>query len=287
MTDNFIGKAGADSLKDATERKEEIDFITADQVIGNADGRQIKRNYQVPSVEEFVPIIEKAFEENMLSATASQTELLARYIAWLLSVNRVFNLTAICDPVEAVYKHLCDSAKVVDHIKVGSNLIDVGSGAGLPAFPIAILRPDVTVTALDSTAKKTRFIFDTTTRLGLKNVRVLTGRAEELGRDERFRGYFDTVTARAVARLNVLAEICMPFIKKGGNFLALKSRLTPEEVPEAHRAVTALGGKVEEIDSFNLIGVSDAERSIVRIRKTASTPARYPRVYSVISSNPL
>ncbi len=286
MTDSqeLYPNPSSQAVSSTGDAQEDTDFISAE---AKASQQPPKRNYYVPPADDFIPIIKKAFAENNLTAVEGQYKKLAEYISWLLTINKGFNLTAICDPIEAVYKHLCDSAKVVRHIKVSSNLIDVGSGAGLPALPIAILRPDVTVTALDSTAKKTRFIIETAVRLGLKNVRVLTGRAEDFGRDAEFRGAFDIVTARAVARLNILSEICMPFIKKGGYFLALKSRLTPEEVPEAHRAVTALGGKVEEIDMFSLIGIEDAERSVVRIRKTASTPERYPRQYTVISKKPL
>ena len=250
-------------------------------------GIKPNRNYTIPPITELTEMVSSAFAENGLKASDTQYGLLAKYLEYMLTVNKTLNLTAIREPSEAVYKHLCDSAMTVSHIPNGSNLIDVGSGAGLPAVPIAILRPDVSVTALDSTAKKINFIADTARILNLDNLNVKVGRAEELGHDLSYRGKFDVVTARAVARLNILAEICMPFLKKGGKFLSLKSRLTDEEITEAHRAITALGGKVESADRFTLRGIEDAERSVISILKTASTPERYPRVYTLISSKPL
>lgn len=235
--------------------------------------------------------LREGLAKNELTATDQQITLLHQYLTELLRVNTEMNLTAVREPRDAIVKHIVDSAKVTPYIPANATLLDVGSGAGLPAFPIAILRPDVTVTTLDSTRKKSDFIAQTAEKLNLPNLTARYGRAETLGHDEALRGRFSTVTARAVARLNLLCELCMPFLKKGdGTFLAMKSRLTEEETQEARRAITALGGKLDSVKYFTLTPLNADEpldRSVVIIRKTASTPARYPRPYAQMVKAPL
>ena len=151
----------------------------------------------------------------------------------LLAANAVMNLTAITDPREIILKHYFDSLRLAQHLhKVGASLADVGCGAGFPTLPLAIARPDLAVTAIDSTDKRIVFVRETAAALGLTNVTAVTARAEDAGAGE-LRGTFDYVTARAVARLNMLCEFCIPLLRVGGEFLPMKGKSGAEELTEA------------------------------------------------------
>lgn len=193
-----------------------------------------------------------------------------RYLELLLAANQAFNLTAITDPDEAWSKHIEDSLSLLPELEgVTGKVIDVGSGGGLPAIPLAIARPDLQFTLVESTAKKARFLETTALALGLKNVRVKSERAEDLGRSE-LRESFEVATSRACARLPVLLELCLPLVQVGGRKLAIKGEQAALEVTEAARALALLHGKV--------VSTRRTETgTIVRIDKLAATPARYPR----------
>jgi 16S rRNA (guanine527-N7)-methyltransferase len=235
----------------------------------------------------YTEIIETLFRENGIPVTRRQTGLLSGYLTALSETNRTMNLTAIRDPDEAIRKHLLDCALCVEAIPAGADLIDVGSGAGLPAVPFAILRDDIRVTALDSTGKKAAFIEETASALGLGNLRVRCGRAEELGRRADFRERYTAVSARAVARLPVLAELCLPLLKPGGVFLAMKGRQADEELAEARAGIGTLGGKPRPVVKYFLPGGPGEARGLILIDKTAPTPASFPRTYARIVSKPL
>ena len=215
-------------------------------------------------------------------------EKLEKYRILLAEWNSRVNLTAITDPEEVRRKHFLDSltfsaaAEPAD----GNTLLDVGSGAGLPGIPLAVAFPALKVTLLETLQKRCRFLEEVKAQLGLDNVTVLQGRAEDLARDPAFRGTFDLVTARAVAPLGVLAEYCLPFVRTGGLFVAYKSRTAEEELAAAANAVTTLGGSPEGITACNIGG--DVEtRALVRIRKTAETPEKYPRRAGIPAKRPL
>lgn len=233
-------------------------------------------------------IIKTALEVNGVCTDDGKIRLLAEYLTELLRVNEFMNLTAIRDFSEAAVKNIADCAVYADLIPENANLLDVGSGAGLPAVPFAVLRPDITVTALDSTGKKIKFISETAGFLAIDNLKTVCGRAEELAYISELRESFDAVSARAVARLNVLAELCLPFVKKGGAFIAMKSRLAEEELNEAEGGIALLGGKTEKIERSFLLGLSEKqERTAIVIRKNFVTPKKYPREYKHITSKPL
>ncbi len=231
--------------------------------------------------------IKEVLKDNGVEVNTPQAKLLSDYLNELLEANKITNLTAIKDPDEAIVKHIADCAVCVSSIPKGADLLDVGSGAGLPAFPFAILRPDIKVTALDSTGKKIDFIKNTAEKLGISNLKTVCTRAEELGKNRSYRQRYTAVSARAVARLNVLSELCLPFLKVGGVFLAMKSRLADEELSESLSGIGTLGGKPREVKRFALHGEEDQERCLIIIDKRSNTPPQFPRAYARISSKPL
>ncbi len=215
---------------------------------------------------------------------AKRLEALATH---MLEVNKTLNLTAIKDEDGVILKHLVDSSAVVPFIPENATLCDIGCGGGFPSLVIAILRPDVSVFSVDSVSKKVAYVENTAGLFGLNNESVSNERAEVLGQGSK-RESFDIVTARAVGRLNLISELCLPLVKVGGAFLAMKALSTDEELKEAENAIELLGGKVERVFSYTLTdGNEKTERSIVVIRKIKNTPPKYPRNNSQISKRPL
>jgi len=232
--------------------------------------------------------IKTVLTQNNVPVTIPQAELLSHYLTELLETNQTMNLTAIRDPEEAILKHIADCGICAAAIPPKADLLDVGSGAGLPAFPFAILRPDIKVTALDSTGKKVDFIAETAKKLELPNLRAICRRAEDLAKDRSYRERYTAVSARAVARMNILSELCLPFLKVGGVFLAMKSRLADEELTEALSGIGTLGGKPRETRRFSLVGGDEeADRCLILVDKRAHTPPQFPRVYTRIAAKPL
>lgn len=215
---------------------------------------------------------------------ASKLEALALH---MLEVNKTLNLTAIKDEDGVILKHLVDSSAVVPFIPENASICDIGCGGGFPSLVIAILRPDVSVFSVDSVSKKVAYVENTAKLFGLSNESVSNERAEILGQGDKREG-FDIVTARAVGRLNLICELCLPLVKVGGAFLAMKSLSTNEELEEAKKAIELLGGKVENVFTYTLFDEKEIiERSIVVIRKVKNTPVRYPRNNSQIAKKPL
>lgn len=212
----------------------------------------------------------------------------ASYTASLLEWNRVMNLTAITQPEEIVCKHYIDSLTLLRYARIpeSSSLADVGCGAGFPGIPLKIVRPDIRLTCLDSLNKRIRFLESLIATLSLDNVHCLHIRAEEAGRRADLREQFDVVTARAVARMGVLAEYGLPLVRTGGYFYAMKGPDGEIEAQEAAAAIRLLGGAIERVDSFPLPG-TDMHRTIVCIRKTSPTVSTYPRPAAVIAKKPL
>lgn len=205
----------------------------------------------------------------------------------MLEVNKTLNLTAIKDEDGVILKHLVDSSAVIPFIPENAKLCDIGCGGGFPSLVIAILRPDVSVFSVDSVSKKVAYVENTAKKFGLTNENVSNERAEVLGQG-KLRESFDVVTARAVGRLNLISELCIPLVKVGGVFLAMKSLSTDEELEEATKAIELLGGKVEKVFTYTLSdGNEKIDRSIVVIRKIKNTPEKYPRNNSQIAKKPL
>ena len=206
----------------------------------------------------------------------------------LLEANRSVNLTAITDPPEIIDKHYVDCASLLPLLPETGTVADIGTGAGFPALPIALLRPGLRVVAVDSTEKKLQFVRSAAAALGLTNLTVRSGRAETLGADPEWRESFDAVTARAVARLNILCEYCLPLVRKDGVFLSMKGKTAEEEVREAENAIRILGGKLVSCDTAPLqTDEGPAQRGIVCIRKAKKTQDAYPRPNTAIRARPL
>ncbi|HPE94670.1 MAG TPA: 16S rRNA (guanine(527)-N(7))-methyltransferase RsmG [Bacillota bacterium] len=214
---------------------------------------------------------------------AKKVDLLADF---LVAENEKYNLTAITDAKDVAMLHFYDSITPLRFIAHNASLIDIGTGAGFPALPIALFRPDVDVTMLDSTAKKLAFAQSAAALAGLENTSQLCGRAEELSHRPECRERFTVATARGVAVLNVLCELALPFVKTGGYFIAMKGRSGGEEAQNAHSAAKALGAKLVECESV-IIPETDHTHTLVVFEKTRPTPECYPRKYAAITKKPL
>lgn len=213
-------------------------------------------------------------------------EKLDRYAELLCAYNEKVNLTAITEPEEIAKKHFLDSLLLAAALPLpkGARLADVGTGAGFPGVPVKLLRPDLRLTLIDSLQKRITFLQGLSQKLALP-YEALHLRAEEAGRQKGLREQFDVVTARAVASLPVLCEYCLPLVKPGGTFAALKSRGAEEEMAAAERAASLLGGEFSRPQRFQLPG--GEERVFVLIKKISQTPPKYPRPSAKMAKSPL
>ncbi len=204
----------------------------------------------------------------------------------LIEQNKTMNLTAITEPDEVVIKHFVDSISLLSAVtpEEGAKILDLGTGAGFPGIPLLICRPDINLTMVDSTAKKLKYVAATVESLGLE-AETLHSRAEEAGKQPEYREQYDIVCSRAVAALNLLCEYCLPFVKVGGIFAAMKSAKADEEIALAKNALKTLGGKIVDKKTFTL---SDGgERTIILIKKVSQIPSKYPRPSAQIAKKPL
>lgn len=212
-----------------------------------------------------------------------------RYLLLLQEWNNKINLTAITEEDEVYLKHFYDSltlARFIDFNQPNLKLCDVGSGAGFPSIPLKILFPEIEITIVDSLKKRIRFLEILVEELALENVHLVHARAEDFGQKDEFRSAFDVVTARAVARLSVLAEFCLPITKEKGIFAAMKGSQGADELEDSKKALKILGGRLQAIETFEL--PEDAgERSILLINKVKNTPKKYPRQAGTPNKKPL
>lgn len=235
-----------------------------------------------------IELLKKGAEQMGVLLSEKSSSDLNSLIDMLMDWNTRMNLTAVKEEDDAVKKHLLDSLALagICGLKEEGSMVDVGCGAGFPALPIKIIYPKKPVTALDATKKKLDFIQNVIKQLHLNGCECLHTRAEEAGRMKNMREKFDAATARAVAELRVLSEYCLPLVKKGGTFYAMKGPDVDGEATNAKNAIRELGGEIEEIKQFTL-PQSDLNRTLVIIRKVKSTPERYPRANAKIEKNPL
>ena len=215
-----------------------------------------------------------------------QKEQYSKYYDLVVEWKQKINLTAITEEDEFYTKHFFDSISLAfykDYSNIES-ICDVGSGAGFPSIPLKILYPNLKVTIVDSLNKRIKFLNLVKDELGLTDCNFVHARAEEFGQNKEYRESFEIVTARAVARLNILAELCLPLVKKDGYFLSLKAQKAEEETNEAINAIKLLGGKLEKDLEFDIEG---EERHILEIRKAKETPNKYPRKAGTPNKKPL
>ena len=196
-----------------------------------------------------------------------------------------FNITAVLEDEGIKVKHFLDSVLYVDKFSTNAEVIEIGSGGGFPSIPNKILRKDLNFTLVEATGKKCEFLKTAVKELGLKGITVLNARAEELGQDKKYREKYDYAIARAVAGMNVLSELCLPLVKINGKFVAYKGN-AEEELNAAKSAIKTLGGKVNEVYSFEL-PCGAGKREIIEVEKVFSTDIKYPRQYAKIKKSPL
>lgn len=236
----------------------------------------------------FRQFLGEALQVSGFTATEEQLEQFVQYYELLADWNQRMNLTAITEPQEVAVKHMVDSLLCFDrkHFPVGARVIDVGTGAGFPGIPLKIMYPDLKIVLFDSLKKRLNFLQAVVDRLGLTGIQCVHGRAEDGGRDSKWRDGFDVAVSRAVARMNVLVELCLPFVRPGGYFIALKGAQYQEELTESQQAIRLLGGKAEVPRAINLPGLSE-QRGLLCIKKVKPTPKTYPRRPAVITKQPL
>lgn len=238
---------------------------------------------------EFLARLNRVFAKNELDRylTKERAEKLLLLAKRLIEVNAQYNLTAITDMDGIILKHFADCVALAPLIPPKASLLDVGTGAGFPSLPLAICRPDISVTAMDATEKKVRYVGETAEILAIGNLTAMNARAEDCAVGS-MRAAFDVVTARAVSELRILSELCLPFCRKGGLFLAMKGKNVENELKAAKKAIPTLGGRLISSTEDTLTSESESiSRFVVVIEKSGATPALYPRPYAKILKSPL
>lgn len=230
-------------------------------------------------------ILQSGFEALELTPDSAAIGRYRKYYERLDEVNRVMNLTAISGEEDTARLHFLDCAAILAHVDMhGARVIDVGTGAGFPGLALKIAQPDISLTLLDSLDKRIGFLRDTVETLELDDVECVHARAEEAAQERR--ESYDFATARAVARLEVLCELCLPFVRVGGCFVAMKGPDVAEELNSAARAISILGGRVEKPISYIIPG-TDITHTLVVIKKERPSPAKYPRRWAQIKKQTL
>lgn len=232
-------------------------------------------------------IIQPILSDFKINLDDTAYDRLQKYFEILVDYNSKVNLTAITDVEGVAIKHFADCLEVFNYvdIKKGAKVIDVGTGAGFPGVVLKIARPDIELCLLDSLNKRLVFLDTLLNKLGL-DAELVHSRAEEGARKAQMRDSFDFAFSRAVARLNVLSEYCLPYVKTGGAFVSLKGPDIDEEIKQAQNAFRVLNAKAENVYKFNL-PCDGSQRAIVVVRKCSSTPKQYPRVSAKIKTKPL
>lgn len=230
-------------------------------------------------------LLKNGFSAMKLSVSDAQIAQLEDFTARMLETNKVMNLTRITDPKEIAQKHLLDCASLLQIADFSQkSVVDVGCGAGFPGMPLHILCPSCRLTLLDSLGKRIRFLQGCIDEMQLSDIEAVHARAEEFA--AKHREQYDFAVSRAVAQLNVLAELSLPLVKQGGAFIAMKSKDSDEELEHAKKAIRLLGGEIEDVTDYT-IPDTDITHRLVVIRKKNHTPKQYPRLFRKISASPL
>ncbi|AUJ24559.1 MULTISPECIES: 16S rRNA (guanine(527)-N(7))-methyltransferase RsmG [Virgibacillus] len=230
----------------------------------------------------------QVLEEKGIKLTAYQKEQFSIYYTTLMEWNEKINLTGLTEEADVYLKHFYDSISAAFYFNFNhvQSICDVGAGAGFPSIPLKICFPHLEVTIVDSLKKRIGFLNELSTALSLEKVAFYHDRAENMGKNAAFRETFDVVTARAVARMSVLSELCLPLTKKQGTFLAMKGAKAGEEIELAKPAIEVLGGELKQMYTFTL-PEEESERSIIEIYKARKTPKKYPRKAGLPNKEPI
>ena len=237
-------------------------------------------------MNEFQEIFALALSKANIKLTEKQITQFSQYYEFLVQTNKVMNLTALTEPRDVAIKHFIDCLLAYDKGMEGKKVADVGTGAGFPGVVWKIYDPTIQLTLIDSLQKRLNFLEELLAKLGIEGVTLLHLRGEEAGQDSALREKFAFVSARAVARLNILAELCLPLVGPSGKFLALKGA-AEEELKEAQKAIALLGGRVQEVKKVTLPFFEEERRSIIVVEKIKKTPAKYPRKAGAIKKEAL
>lgn len=240
--------------------------------------------------QSFISKLNKVFDDNGFSRLLS-LEISDKFYALterMLEENEKYNLTAITDPDKIILNHYADCAALAIQLPKNAKIADIGCGAGFPTLPVAILRPDVTILGVDSTAKRIAYVNETARLLELTNVTAIAMRAEDGGKSAEYREKFDVVTARAVAEMRILSELCLPYARIGGQFIAMKGKNAEFELQGAKKAISLLGGRDVKVTEISLKGEGEElTHPLITIAKKEKTPVNYPRPYAQICKKPL
>lgn len=236
--------------------------------------------------KDWIQELEKKAKKMQIELSNQQLEQFYLYMNLLLEWNGKINLTAITDPKEIILKHFIDSITIAPYLKNAQSILDIGTGAGFPGIPLAILENSKDFVLMDSLNKRIIFLQEVIQNIALTGVQAIHGRAEELGKEKEHREHYDLVTSRAVAKLNILLEYMLPFVKVGGRCICMKSQEIEEELEEAKQAIELLGGKLERVDEI-ILPESDVKRKIIVIQKVRQTPIKYPRKPGTPTKEPI
>ena len=236
--------------------------------------------------KDWIQELEKKAKKMQIELSNQQLEQFYLYMNLLLEWNGKINLTAITDPKEIILKHFIDSITIAPYLKNAQSILDIGTGAGFPGIPLAILENSKDFVLMDSLNKRIIFLQEVIQNIALTRVQAIHGRAEELGKEKEHREHYDLVTSRAVAKLNILLEYMLPFVKVGGRCICMKSQEIEEELEEAKQAIELLGGKLERVDEI-ILPESDVKRKIIVIQKVRQTPIKYPRKPGTPTKEPI
>ncbi len=240
--------------------------------------------------QAFKSELSRIFKQNGLGAylNVERSEKFFALTKRMLEENEKYNLTAITEPSKIILNHYADCATTASRLPKGASLIDVGCGAGFPTLPLAIIRDDLKILAIDSTAKRISYVNESAALLGLSNVTAVAMRAEDGAKLPEYREKFDFATARAVAEMRILCELCLPYVKVGGKMIAMKGRNAEFELSSAKKAISLLGGGEVKVEHVTLLGgEEELSHPLIMIAKKNKTPTAYPRPYAQISKKPL
>lgn len=233
-------------------------------------------------------LLEKTFVDLKIQYDEKTLRKFETYMQMVLEWNQKVNLTSITNESEFVVKHFVDSIACVEHpaLSGAKKIIDIGTGAGFPGIPLALIYPNIEFVLMDSVNKKLIIVKEILTKLGLENVRLVHGRAEDLAHKKEHREQYDICVSRAVAKLQILSEYCLPFVKTGGYFIAYKGLEIEQEIQDSLKAIAVLGGQIERIAPYKINDV-EIRHQIIYIKKKENTPEKYPRKAGIPQKEPL